>query len=218
MSLSQRITQLIDNLGISARSLESQIGASNGVISRVIRENKDIGSKWLIKIVDNYPQINGDWLLTGKGDMIERRIYSTDIADSAVDEPASGYNNLTPYFDLPVSAGQIGQIDTSSKADKYILIPGVSCIAYFPVIGFSMEPTVKNGDIIGIDNIDSWERLDPDKIYYILTHEDRMIKRLMYDPANPEVITCYSDNYPPFTLDKSHIKAIYRVVFKGQLM
>lgn len=222
MKIIGRIHQLIEHLGLSVRAFESKIGASQGSINRAIKDNNEVSTKWLAAIMDKYPSVNSHWLLTGSGNITTHRDYSTEVNDglSIASEPPIKYGEKSsPFFDLPVTAGQIGQIDSGSKkADKYIHIPGVSCIAYFPVIGFSMEPTVKNGDIIGIDNINSWERLDPDKIYYIITHEDRMIKRLMHNPDKPDIITCYSDNYPPFTIDKSHIKAIYKVVFRGTIL
>ena len=71
----ERIKQICDNEGISITALETKIGASKGVLSRALNNNTDISSKWITKIVENFPQYNTRWLLTGEGFM------SKDVSD-----------------------------------------------------------------------------------------------------------------------------------------
>ena len=66
----KQISQLCDNEGLKPTVLEKKIGASKGVISRAINNNSDISSKWIGRIVENYPRYNPAWLLTGKGSML----------------------------------------------------------------------------------------------------------------------------------------------------
>lgn len=66
----ERIGEFIENQGISIRSFEQKISASNGLIRKALTNKTDIQSKWLSIIVDNYPQINPEWLLTGRGSML----------------------------------------------------------------------------------------------------------------------------------------------------
>ncbi len=68
--IAERIKQFIDTERISVRNFEQRISASNGMIRKAIAKNTDIQSKWISLIVDNYPQINPDWLLTGSGPML----------------------------------------------------------------------------------------------------------------------------------------------------
>ena len=58
------------NEGISISALESKIGASKGVLSRALNKNTDIQVRWLVKLVENYPHYNPEWILTGKGAML----------------------------------------------------------------------------------------------------------------------------------------------------
>lgn len=80
MSIVKRIGEFIDYEGVSCRSFEQRISASNGLIRKAITNNTDIQSRWVAVIVDNYPQLNPVWLLTGKGEMIlqERVIEKPD--------------------------------------------------------------------------------------------------------------------------------------------
>ena len=64
-----RIQQIADNESITLGAMEKKIGASKGVLSRAKAQNTDIQAKWIEKIVENYPLINANWLLTGVGEM-----------------------------------------------------------------------------------------------------------------------------------------------------
>lgn len=65
----KRIKELADQEGISITALEALIGASKGVFSRALANGTDIQSKWLVKLIENYPQYASEWLLTGNGEM-----------------------------------------------------------------------------------------------------------------------------------------------------
>jgi hypothetical protein len=41
------------------------------MIRRAINNNTDIQSKWIEKISDNYPDLNIEWLVTGKGEILK---------------------------------------------------------------------------------------------------------------------------------------------------
>lgn len=77
------ISQLIENEGIKVTSLESEIGASQGVLSRAIRKHSSISVEWVIKLLKKYPKYNANWLLTGKGNMLK------DGADAPYLEPVN---------------------------------------------------------------------------------------------------------------------------------
>jgi phage repressor protein C with HTH and peptisase S24 domain len=50
-----------------------RIGASNGMIGRAISKGTDITSEWLSKIIDNYPDVRAEWLLTGHGEIFQTK-------------------------------------------------------------------------------------------------------------------------------------------------
>lgn len=128
-------------------------------------------------------------------------------------------NNGAPYYPIPVTAGNTEQLlQEEEKPTGFISIPGIYCKAYFPVVGFSFEPLIRAGDVIGIDFIDRWERLDPDSIYFIITENQRMIKRLSDDPENPDRLICISPNFKEFPIWKDEIRVIHKVIFYGRLV
>lgn len=68
----QVFTEIAQREGISITNLEKTIGASKGVLSRAISKGTDIQAKWLIALVENYPLYSAEWILTGKGPMLQK--------------------------------------------------------------------------------------------------------------------------------------------------
>ena len=52
--------------GMNITSLEKSIGASKGVLSRAINKGSDIQSKWLIALIEKFPNYNYEKLLKGE--------------------------------------------------------------------------------------------------------------------------------------------------------
>lgn len=81
----RRLEQFIKNQGLSVRSFEQSIGASDGMIRRAIKNNTDIQSKWLSITADIYPNLDINWLLTGRGFMLKSE--STSPTGEHVSDP-----------------------------------------------------------------------------------------------------------------------------------
>lgn len=130
-------------------------------------------------------------------------------------------NTGAPFYKKPVSAGELSleyeQLNNNNEINGFIDLPEISCKGYFPVVGFSFKPLIMPGDVIGVTNINSWERIDPDCIYFIITVHERMIKYLQNDPKDDSVFICSSPNIKDFTLPKNEIKEIYKIIFYGRL-
>ena len=71
MKAIERIYQYIDSKGIKPISFEKENGLSNGYLGKQLKRNADLGEGVFIKILENCPEINPEWLLTGKGEMLK---------------------------------------------------------------------------------------------------------------------------------------------------
>lgn len=224
----ERILEYIDFKCISKYKFYKDTGLSNGFLDK----KGSIGSDKCEIISYHYPDLSIEWLITGKGSMLKSGFSGGSVVLPATDSGlgvlmrrlkfADGVNlsdSGAPFYPLPVSAGNVVQLlNEQERPTGYINIPGVSCKAYFPVIGFSFEPLIRAGDIIGIDFLDSWDRIDPDCLYLIITVDNRMIKRLLPDPNNSDKLICLSTNLKEFSILKGDIKAIHKVVFFGRFV
>ena len=231
--------------GITRGVLDKESGISEENIAKYIAYAPEVNLEWLflnkgemIKTkndnnVVNFNEHKNDHKNDHKPKVKET--WSNDFHLDVISEPNSEYANVlrkikfakdisitdqgAPFYPMPISAGTVAELlKEPEKPNGFISIPGVSCKAYFPVIGCSFEPYIKAGGIIGVDFIDRWEILDPDCIYFIITHDQRMLKRLQRDPDNDGKMLCISPNYKSFSIDINDIKVIHKVVFYGSFV
>ncbi|KQO33027.1 hypothetical protein ASF10_19705 [Flavobacterium sp. Leaf82] len=108
----ENIKQIADNEGVTITGLEKVLGASKGVLSRALANNSDIQAKWILKLVENYPQYNCEWLIKNEGPMIkELNIDNFQLNTSEVESELS-------YKELAASRKQT--IDTLQKLIFYM--------------------------------------------------------------------------------------------------
>lgn len=66
--IKQRLLDICDGLGISARAFSANIGMSATYLNSL---NKDVTSAVLNNILSAYPNINIMWIITGKGEIFK---------------------------------------------------------------------------------------------------------------------------------------------------
>lgn len=82
--MEERLKQIIEYLGISTRQFEQKISVSDGLIHKAMVRKSGLKSDTLAKIIDIFPQINPDWLIAGKGEML-RSSSPAAPSDSTLD-------------------------------------------------------------------------------------------------------------------------------------
>ncbi|TDW47392.1 hypothetical protein EV144_105416 [Flavobacterium sp. 270] len=114
----ERFKQLAENEGITITGLEHRIGASKGVLSRALVNNSDIQSKWLLKLVENYPRYSCDWLVKGKGPMIVEDNLNQDFSENEINykdlaearkETIDTLKKMIVYLEEKITANKKGQ-------------------------------------------------------------------------------------------------------------
>ena len=118
-----RIKTYSDLKGISNRQIEATIGASNGVVSNAIKRERDIQSKWISAFVDNYRDVNPEWLLTGKGDML------LDESATRTTQHVTGNNNTFAGRDLTTSTANIPELIAMTNQHQSTISDLVSTIS-----------------------------------------------------------------------------------------
>lgn len=94
MTFGDRLTILIKRLGFkNVTSFEDKVGVSRKTFSKVIKEGTDTGCKNILKIWDNFPEVNIHWLLTGSGEML---MVSTEKNKSYIEPSKSSYLAESP--------------------------------------------------------------------------------------------------------------------------
>ena len=207
--ISDILSTIIENEGISTRSFEQQIGCSNGVISRCISKGTDISSLLVSKIIEVFPKYNSHWIMTGRGYMLN--------SDSTIPlaEKSTNLSEGIPLLPIHAVAGFLSGEQTvlEFECERYVIPTFKGSDFLMPVKGDSMVPKYFSGDIIAckrlpIDTFFQWN-----KPYVIDTDQGALVKLVMKGSTKETLmITSENDKYPPFELSVKHIYGIAIVI------
>ena len=224
----ERIEQVAEFEGIKIGALEKKIGASKGVLSRAIAKNTDIQTKWIGKIIENYPIIDANWLLTGYGSMTKKR-KAHEMHDDTPIKPFENPENqrkdnennamyskkgiplipIEALAGLPVSDNTgVTFIDCEHYIIPEFQKKGVEFM--IRVSGSSMYPKYSNGDILACRRVHDILFFQWGKVYVIDSSQGALVKRVFKDESQDNILLV-SDNmekYPPFSFPKSDIRSL----------
>lgn len=108
----KRIRYYIEKQGVSVRSfcVSNNVGYSG--FHQVLQDSRNLGMIVLKQIIDAYPNLNINWLLTGKGNVE----IDPELA-GAMKDPQPVYGKIDPgfeawlkYFDNPITAKKLNEI------------------------------------------------------------------------------------------------------------
>ena len=184
MSVKERIKRFIEAEGLSAAAFEKEIGASNGYVNSI---SKSIGIDKLNLVLEKYPNLNLEWLITGKGTMLKNKTLST-----------------TPKVEV------IPPVRVEGKD----LMPTLRNGTYrmFQVSGLSMFPTLQDGSYVVGKFVEDWQSLTSNRVYVVVTQNDGIIvKRVINSIEKYGTLYCKSDNrtYPHISVHLSEVKEVW---------
>jgi len=218
MEIIERVKQLVSHLGVSESEFASAIDVGQRSVNYYLKGAQKPNLNFISKIALSFPDINIDWLVTGEGEMIKSNNNVSFFKPEDLPKQVGRLYLAPIYESYPVSAGNMGLSairDDKPDGYAYTTMPGVT---FFPVVGCSFEPTIKAGNYIGTVKVDSWDRVDTEKIYFILTREERMIKRLRVDNNDNNILWCVSPNFHEFKIMKQDVIEISHVFFYGMMV
>ncbi len=193
MGTLERIKEYIDYKGLNIKKFEEAVGFSNGSFASQLKNKRTIGVDKLENILNVFKEINPEWLLTGRGEML--------LPEKSDALPVKNYNRLgCPYYNVDFQGGFELFYNNQTAMPEYFIdfSPyNKEGALWCNVSGKSMEPEISNGDMILIKEVQAWQDyLDFDDIYGIVTSNGfRTIKRIKKGsskntftlvPANPD--------------------------------
>lgn len=205
-SVKERLVKFIKGSGISVNAFERKAGLSVGYMRQLRCEPSPTKLK---NILDAFPQLNDQWLLTGEGGMLR-------TAPDDMSTPIKSLTDGVPYYDVDFLLG-FNEIDGPGAANPEYLIrmPGYDkATLWCNASGHSMEPEINNGDIIALQRIEDFSFLPFGDLYgFITTNGMRTIKRLgrSLQPGHYRLIPTNRD-YDEQDIPISAIACVYRVM------
>lgn len=231
MSTKERLKKFIKHEGLTISSFEKRINVSNGYVNNI---SKGVGEDILKNILENFSNLNTEWLLTGKGEMLKsetpqeppkKKPSIEELKKIAKGEGLKKRNLIPLYNDVSSIGGTQLQADLQpvSSTTEYIdagdwFPDATAAIRHY---GESMAE-YPNGCILAIRLITNHKHIVWGQNYVIETDEYRVTKRLQTHEKNDNMVMAYSTNtdtyadgrlvHEPFAIDKEDIRRLFLVV------
>ena len=213
----------------SQESFANSIGVSKGSLGGYERDENSPSADAVLKICSK-ANISAEWLLQGSGPMtrgeapVNGKAYPVHT-EAGVDiiEAEKTSIVLIPMVEAVLSAGN-GSLETAASSERkysfredFLRRKGDhKQMVLMRVAGDSMEPEIKDGDVVLIDQ--SQKRLRPNDIFAVAFEEMIYVKRVNAMPGKIILSSDNSELYPPFEVDtagdlEESLRIIGRVIW-----
>lgn len=236
----ERLQYYMKNKGINDNQMTVSAGLSVGLIGKAKGSIRGMNAINIEKILLAYPDLNSDWLLTGRGDMLKtnrsltEETHSTsnpvdnkDTKNNAITQVKTvekaipvtnvmdGHNGI-PLIPFSAMAGALTGEQTvlEYECERYVVPAFKGADFLMPVKGNSMTPTYVSGDIVACQRVPMTDIFFQwNKPYVLDTTQGPLIKRIK-PGTDAEHVRIISDNaeYDSFELPRSSIHAVALVI------
>ena len=199
------LKRVYEATGIASQTeLASALDINRSAITQARKKNS-IPDKWILKLYRTFG-LNPDWVETGSGPTFLKPSASGD----------SIFKNI-PRVKARLSAGG-GSFEVGSEIEGYYAFRkewlttkgNINTIVLMDIFGNSMEPELKDGDTVLID--ESQKDILAGAVYAVGIDDTIMVKRL---EKHPNKLVLHSDNkdYSPIYLQDNEINSV-RIIGK----
>ncbi|MEE8398596.1 MAG: helix-turn-helix transcriptional regulator [Desulfobacterales bacterium] len=199
------LKRIFETTGITSQTeLASALNINRSAITQARRKDS-IPAKWVLQLYRSFG-LNPDWIETGKGQPFHQEPGAPDDIFSSI-----------PKVKARLSAGG-GSFEVGSEIEGYYAFRkewldtkgSINKMVLMDILGNSMEPEMKDGDTILID--ESQKDILAGAIYAVGVEDTIMVKRL---EKHPNKLVLLSDNkdYAPIFLQQAEIESV-RIIGK----
>ena len=114
MSIIERIYQISDFKGDSIYKISKEIDVSNGYFAKTRAKNGSVGGDIIEKIVSYYDDLNVEWLITGKGEMLKTKskenvVKKNDHINDHINDHKPNVKKTWSFEEPPAAPKTIGK-------------------------------------------------------------------------------------------------------------
>ena len=193
--IKDRVLQISDYKHITREKFFADLGMSYGNFKGKSKE-KSLSSDALATIASKYPDINPEWLLTGKRPMLKEKAgyYRENEASREViayrdsykkhyypevQNPKISDEKGVPYFDVDFIGGFDLVFNDQTIAPSFYIdfSPFNDADYWVNITGQSMAPIISSGDLVALKRVENWQEFILfGEVYALVTDEFKTIK------------------------------------------
>lgn len=204
----ERLDCLIKQLDCNKSSFARELGMSQTSLATIFMRGKTLSTPLLEKIIQTFPQVNIEWLITGSGSMFK------DDPDENIPLPALA-QETRPRIPYTAAAGSLTHVMEGIVESQCEQIPVVGTFPTYDfsifVKGDSMFPRFESGDEVACKKISDTHFIQWGKVHVLDTAQGIIMKRIYEDGDRIRCVS-YNPEYPDFSIPKEEIFSINLVV------
>lgn len=212
--IKQNILLYLAQKGVSPYEFYKESGVTRGIL----QQNNGISEDNIARFLAYAPDINVEWLITGRGEMLSTmQEKKQEKSDSEEKLPKVSHNPTIgkPYYDVDFLGG-FNEIVNSQVTipTNNIVIQGFEKADFWcNVTGHSMEPKINHGDIIALHKC-TLEDIQYGEIYAVVLDTLRTIKilRRSSDPKNLRFVPINTTDYDEQEYPVERIMNVFEVI------
>lgn len=205
--IKERVIQVVEIKGIAKEDFYVKIGMTSASF-RGNAKKTPLNSNAIENILSEIPDLNAEWLLTGRGSML--KVESNSSITKKIDD-----EETRPRIPYTAAAGSLTVAMDGVTNNHSEQLPIIKAFARYDftifAYGDSMIPEYHSGDELACVYVRNTSFIQWGRVHVIDTAQGILVKRI-FDGGDS--IICRSDNpdYPEFRIDKSEFYNVALVI------
>lgn len=205
--IKERVIQVVEIKGIAKEDFYVKIGMTSASF-RGNAKKTPLNSNAIENILSEIPDLNAEWLLTGRGSML--KVESNSSITKKIDD-----EETRPRIPYTAAAGSLTVTMDGVTNNHCEQLPIIKAFARYDftifAYGDSMIPEYHSGDELACVYVRNTSFIQWGRVHVIDTAQGILVKRI-FDGGDS--IICRSDNpdYPEFRIDKSEFYNVALVI------
>ena len=136
--MQDRLLKLLRHFGFTATRFADEIGVQRSGISHILSGRNHPSHDFILKIMKRFPEINLDWLLLGKGDMLKPEMKNRTSVQTDLFGTVGGRKSITESIKTEIINNETSAIknkkvtNVTSIEQIVIFYSDGTCRTYYP--------------------------------------------------------------------------------------
>lgn len=226
----ERISELIDYFGLSVNAFAGKTGIGQRTLASMFERRTEPSNKSISAILNSIPEVNEEWLLTGRGAMFKTGGTQNITGDGNIatmgdnnkieaynneNKPQISYSSGRPYYNVDFIGGfdLVTNDQTINPEYNIDFAPyNKEGVVWCNITGNSMEPLISNGDIIALKPLQDWNSfMEYGKTYAIVTTNDIRTVKKIRKGSDKDHLLLVPENLKEYDEQEIHKSMIMRI-------
>ncbi len=210
-----RLAHFVHYTGLNDHQFSLKTGLSNGLLANITKKKASFTNDTVEKIMVAFPELNIEWILSGKGEMlkalpINETLFLQDPPTPYTPNKTASVVYLFPDTTVPVF------LPKDKHSLQHFSLPWLGSGVYwaFEMKGNSMQPTINHGDFIIAKELEALDWLRNGEIHVLLTSKGMFIKRAYKNPDHTIRLCSDQEGYGNEEMDAKSVHTIFIAVEK----